>query len=132
MKRLPGLLHEDRPAPHLIERDTFSVEVLLIKEEDVRCYDGKGSWRHPEWRAYDRRLLEVVERRRFEKAADFLAILPDVEALPRPFTNRELAVAARMRMALAGKVTYSLRHMDALTVVGKKGNAQLFSETLSV
>ena len=31
-------------------------------------------------------------------------------------------------MNLAGKMPYSLRHMDALTVVGKKVNAQLFTE----
>ena len=125
--RVEDVFKEMVSIPHLMERDTFAVEVLLIQEEDVRCYDGKGSWRHPEWRAYDRRLVEVVDRRRFTKAADFLEFLPDEDLLPRPFTNRELAKATGLRMALAGKMTYSLRHMGALTVVGKKGNAQLFT-----
>ena len=126
--RVEDLFNEMVSVSHLMERETFAVEVLLIQEEDVRCYDGKGSWRHPEWRAYDRRLLDVVELRRFEEPEDFLALLPDDERLPRPFTNRELAKAAGIRMNLAGKMTYSLRHMDALTVVGKKVNAQLFTE----
>lgn len=126
--RLEDVFNEMVSISHLMERDNFAVEVLLIQEEVVRCYDGNGSWRHPEWRAYDRRLLEVVEQCRFDKAQDFLRFLPDADQLPRPFTNRELATAARIRVALAGKMTYSLRHMDAIDVVGKKGNAQLFSE----
>src|SRR5687767_11161076 len=29
--------------PHLIERENFSLDVLLISEEEIRCHDGKGS-----------------------------------------------------------------------------------------
>ena len=126
--RVEDVFNEMVSIPHLVERETFAVEVLLIQEEVVRCYDGNGSWRHPEWRAYDRRLLEVVEQCRFEAAADFLEFLPNGVDLPRPFTNRELSQAAGIRLALAGKMTYSLRHMGALSVTGKKGNAQLFTE----
>lgn len=112
--------------PELINHDRFSVELLLIEEEEVRCYDGKGSWRHPEWRRHDRRLVDVEERRVFDRAEDFLAFVP--ADLPRPFTNRELAEAARYRLPLAGKMTYCLRRMGALQVTGKRGNAQLFAE----
>lgn len=126
--RVEDVFNEMVSIGHLVERETFAVEVLLIQEEVVRCYDGNGSWRHPEWRAYDRRLLEVVEQCRFEEAADFLKFLPNGVDLPRPFTNRELSKAAGVRLALAGKMTYSLRHMGALSVIGKKGNAQLFEE----
>ena len=112
--------------PELINKDSFSVELLLIEEEEVRCYDGKGSWRHPEWRRHDRRLVEVSQQRVFERAGDFLAFVP--EDLPRPFTNRELADAGGYRLPLAGKMTYCLRRMGALQVTGKRGNAQLFAE----
>ncbi len=130
--RVEDVFKEMVSIAHLMERDTFAVEVLLIQEEDVRCYDGKGSWRHPEWRAYDRRLVDVVERRCFNRAEDFLEFLPAPHDLPRPFTNRELAKAAGLRMNLAGRMTYSLRHMGALCVVGKKGNANLFTEAPEV
>ena len=94
----------------------------------MRCYDGNGSWRHPEWRAYDRRLVDVVEQLRFDGPADYLRFLPDESVLPRPFTNRTLSEATKLGMHLAGRMTYSLRHMGALDVVGKKGNARLFTE----
>ena len=112
--------------PELINQDSFSLELLLIHEEEVRCYDGKGSWRHPEWRRHDRRLVEVEERRVFQHSDDFLDFVP--ADLPRPFTNRELAEATRYRLPLAGKMTYCLRRMGALRVTGKRGNAQLFAE----
>jgi len=31
--------------PSLIAKAGFSLEVLLIREEEFRCDDGKGSWR---------------------------------------------------------------------------------------
>src|SRR3954469_9225167 len=31
--------------PHLLLHPRFSVEVVLVKEEEMRCEDGKGSWR---------------------------------------------------------------------------------------
>ena len=112
--------------PELVNHERFSLELLLIQEEEVRCYDGKGSWRHREWRRHDRRLVDVDERLVYDRADDFLAFVP--ADLPRPFTNRELAEAARYRLALAGKMTYCLKRMGALRVTGKRGNAQLFAE----
>ena len=47
----------------------------------------------------------------------------------RPFTNRELSEAAHLPLSLAGKVTYCLRKMGVLEVVGKRGNAQLHAES---
>ncbi|MEE2659263.1 MAG: hypothetical protein VX733_12210 [Candidatus Latescibacterota bacterium] len=114
--------------PDLIPLPTFTLEVCMIEEEEVRLYDGKGSWRHPEWRSHDRILVAVVEQRRFHGAEDFLDFLPGAETLPRPFTNRELATASGQRLNLTGKITYCLRKMGVLGVVGKKGNAQLLQE----
>ena len=31
--------------PHLLVNPSFSLEVLLIREEEVRRYEGKGEWR---------------------------------------------------------------------------------------
>ncbi len=100
----------------------------MIREEEVRMYDGKGSWRHPEWHKEDRRLLEVVEQHVLHNPTDVAALLPSSSVLPRPFTNRGLAAAAKLRLNLAGRMTYCLRKMGALDVVGKERNAQLFAE----
>ena len=86
--------------PELVSRDSFSIEVLMIQEEEVRCYDGRGSWRHREWTRRDRRLLEVVERRIFAQPADFLDFVP--AQLKRPFTNREFAESTSYSLGLAG------------------------------
>ena len=56
-------------------------------------------------------------------AADCLALLP--ADLPRPFTNRELGCALHQPAALAAQMTYCLRRMGALSVVGKRGRAVL-------
>ena len=112
--------------PELVSRDSFSIEVLMIQEEEVRCYDGRGSWRHREWTRRDRRLLDVVERRIFAQPADFLGFVP--EQLERPFTNRELAESTGYAPRLAEKLTYCLKKMGALEVVGRRRRAQLFAE----
>ena len=100
--------------PELVSRDSFSIEVLMIQEEEVRCYDGRGSWRTREWTRRDRRLLDVVERRIFAQPADFLGFVP--EQLKRPFTNRELAESTAYAPRLAEKLTYCLKKMGALEV----------------
>ena len=43
----------------------------------------------------------------------------------RPFTNRELGSALRQPAALGAQMTYCLRQMGALSVVGKRGRAAL-------
>ena len=110
--------------PEMVTRDNFTLEVLLIREEEIRCYDGRGSWRHPEGRHWDRQLLEVTERRTLASPSEFLQFLPP--HLERPFTNRELSEATGCRLSLAGKMTYCMRKMGVLELVGKRRNAQLF------
>lgn len=110
--------------PEIVTKENFTLEVLLIREEEIRCYDGRGSWRHREWRHWDRRLLEVVEQRTLSSPSEFLQFLPP--HLERPFTNRELSVASGCRLSLTGKMTYCLRKIGVLEQVGKRRNAQLF------
>jgi len=131
--RIEDVFKELVSIPELVQNDRFVLEVLMIREEEVRMYDGKGSWRHPEWRKEDRRLLEVVEQRLLRNPREVAALLPGAAALPRPFTNRQLATAAKLRLNLAGRMTYCLRRMGALEVVGTgKHRAQLFAEPENV
>ena len=127
--RVEDVFHELVSIPDLPARPGFALEVLLIQEEEVRCYDGGGSWRHPEWRRTDRRLLKVVRRCDLSTPARLLDLLPPPGELPRPFTNRELAEAAGLSSTLAARVTYCLRAVDGLAVVGRgKHGAQLLAE----
>ena len=111
--------------PQLIDSRNFSLEVLLIREEEIRCDDGRGSWRRKGWSISDRRLLEVVHRHIFKRPADFLTVIPG--RLKDPFSTHDLALHTNQPRWLAQKMAYCLRKMGALEVVGKTGNSILYS-----
>ena len=108
----------------LINEKNFSFEVLLIEEEELRCDNGKGSWRRRGVSIKDRKLLKVFDRVVFDDRADFLKILPD--NLELSFTNRVLAKKLGISIKLAQKITYCLRKMNALIIDGKKKRELLF------
>jgi len=76
----------------------------------------------------DRRLVEIRDRIRFRKPADYLAVLPD--NCPELFTNRELADLMSLPIRTAGQLTYCLRGAGALWLKGRRGREYLFSRTL--
>ncbi|HEC23480.1 MAG TPA: hypothetical protein ENI95_11255 [Chloroflexi bacterium] len=123
--RVEDLFNELVHLPTLITRPTFSLEILLIQAEQVLQDDGQGSWRRRGWSVVDHRLLNVVDQALFESPEDLLALLPP--ALPHPFTNRDLAEALGVRLRLAQKMTYCLRKMGTVEVVGRQGKAFLFT-----
>jgi hypothetical protein len=109
----------------LIKSRNFSLEVLLIREEEIRCDDGLGSWRRKGWSIADRRFLEVVRRHIFKKPTDFLTLIPP--KLIDPFSTEDLAGVTNQPRWLAQKMSYCLRKMGAIEVVGKIGNSILYS-----
>lgn len=108
----------------LINDKNFSFEVLLIEEEELRCDDGKGSWRRRGVSIKDRKLLKVFDMAVFEDRTDFLKILPD--NLGVSFTNRVLAKKLGISIRLAQKITYCLRKMNVLIINGKKKRELMF------
>jgi hypothetical protein len=111
--------------PGLIRHPNFSLETLLIQEEEVRCDDGTGSWRRNGLRIADHRLLDVLSQHTFREPSDFLALIPT--DLPEPFSTKDLAEGIDQPRWIARQVAYCLRHMEAIDVVGKNGNALLYS-----
>ncbi|NLL48390.1 MAG: hypothetical protein GX249_07385 [Firmicutes bacterium] len=111
--------------PHLILHPNLTIEAVLIKEREIRCDDGKGSWRRRGVSIVDRSLAEVVESRLFSAASDYVSLLPS--DLPSPFTNKDLASYARIARGKAQKMTYTLKKAGLLTEVGKEGNAILYA-----
>ena len=111
--------------PDLLIHPNFEIEVALTREEEIRQQRerpnrGRRGYRKP-WKLAERRLIEVVEKHRFAQPTDLLALLP--HDLPQPFTTGILSNALGRRRSFAQKVVYALRHMDALEIVGKEGNA---------
>jgi len=111
--------------PTLFLHKNFSLEVILIREEEIRRHDGNGSWRRRGWSSIDRRLLDIVDRRLYRQPADFLHLIPDT--LHRPFTTSQLAEASGFSKRMAQKMAYCLRKMGVLRAVGKERNALLLT-----
>lgn len=118
--RLEDLFQEMVSFPHLLAHPNFSLEVLMIREEEVRRFEGKRRWRRKGWAIEERRLLDVVDRKLFEKPADWLALVPsDLVA----FTVKDLAAGLRIRERLAQRMAYCLRKAGAVDLIGKRGRA---------
>jgi hypothetical protein len=110
--------------PQLITNRNFSLEVLLIQEEEIWLNDGRGSWRRKGWSIHDRRLIRVVERVMLDSPQEFAKLLPP--SLPRPFTTLDLARALKQPRYLAQKMAYCLREMGVIQQTGKSGNSLLY------
>lgn len=113
--RIPELLHH----PH------FSVQVLLIQEEELRRHDPNRRWRRRGWVTEERRLLQVVDQQLFQTPADLVALIPP--ATPDPFTTADLAHALDKPRWLAQKMAYCLRKIEVITPAGKQGRSILYT-----
>lgn len=109
--------------PALMNQVNFSLEVLLIQEEQIRQF-GKTRRRRDRWIVQERRLLDVLESHTFETPDDFLAMLPD--GLPEHFTTKDLADAMGRPTWFTRKVVYCLKHMKAIIQCGKQGRSILY------
>jgi hypothetical protein len=109
--------------PQLLADRNFSLEVLMIKEEEARRYDGKRQWRRGGWAIEARRLLEVLGRRLFQESADWRECLP---AGLESFTARDLATAMDTRRDLAQKIAYCLQKGRVIELIGRRGRANLY------
>jgi len=121
--RVEDLFWELVRFPQLLADRNFSLEILMIREEEVRRYEGKRRWRSKGWVVEERRLLEVVDRRLFEEPADWRAFVPEeLES----FTAQDLAEATGIRRQLANKMAYCLRKARVVRLIGKQGRANLY------
>lgn len=107
--------------PHIVTSPRFSLEILLIEEEQILCEDSHGSRRRKRRSVLDRRLLEIIESITFRSADDFRTFLP--ASLKQPFTTRELAKAIHQPVYLAQKMAYCLKKMNVIEPVAKTGNS---------
>lgn len=121
--RLEDLFRELVSIPQLLTNPNFSLEVLMIREEEVRRYDGKRTWRRRGWVIEGRRLVDVLDRRLFGKSADWLAFVPDGL---QSFTTKDLATVADTGRDLAQKMAYCLRHARMIELIGRQGRANLY------
>ncbi|MEM7033400.1 MAG: hypothetical protein AAF629_27860 [Chloroflexota bacterium] len=113
--------------PKLMLEPEFSLEVILIQEEEIRHYVGRKAWRKRGWATEERRLLSVVGQHTFKDPADFIRHLPP--SLPETFTTHDLAKATGKQRTIAQRMAYCLREMAAIEAIGKKGRSILYRFT---
>ncbi len=111
--------------PGLLTHPNFSLELVLIEEEEARRYDGVRGWRRGGWVTQERRLLRVLERRILNEPSDLSTFLPN--ALAEPFSVTDLAAALACPRRLAGRMVYCLRSIGCVAPLGKRANAILYA-----
>ena len=123
--------------PALLAHPNFSLEILLIHEEEVRRVRGAREkpakrTRFPrDWDRHDHRLVQVIASRVIETTQDLRAFLP--ANLPSEFTNHDLAAALGNSAARganyhrAQTMTYVLRQTGVLGIKGKRGKSILYA-----
>ncbi|MBT8197236.1 MAG: hypothetical protein KJO84_01915 [Acidimicrobiia bacterium] len=107
--------------PELLGDPNLEVQVCLVEQDEIREHSDDGPWRRKGWRVTERRLVEVIDDVLLESAADLVGLLP--EGLPEPFTTADIATGLGRRRRVAQQLAYCLRKMDAITEIGRKGNA---------
>lgn len=110
--------------PTLLCEENFTLELVLIQEEEVRRFVGEDRWRKNGWETVERRLLSVVRQEAFEYPYQLLSLLP--VGLSAAFTTAELAKLGGFSLSLAQKMAYCLREMGAIRCLGKKGRYNLY------
>jgi hypothetical protein len=118
--RLEDLFWELVSIPQLLSNPNFSLEVLMIREEEVRRDDRR---RRKGWALEGRRLLEVVDQHVFTKSQDWLGFVPSGL---NSFTTVDLATGMSAKRELAQKLAYCLRHGRMIELIGKRGRANLY------
>lgn len=109
---------------NIVNNPNFSLELLLIAEEQIRADDGKGSWRRKGVSISDRKLLEVKKSVLLNNKSDYLIFIP--EKLKKPYSNKEYSRDLKLSIYNARKINYTLCRMNIIKVVGKKSNELLY------
>lgn len=125
--QLIDLFDELVRVPQLVREKNFELMILVIREEEIRCNDGRGSWRRRGISIRDHHLKGVIDSFLFKHVDDYLRFLP--ENLVQPFTSRQLSERLDISLRLARRVTYCFREMGVLKIEGKIGRALLYKSS---
>jgi hypothetical protein len=122
--------------PSLLTHPNFSLEILLIRQEEIRRVrhlreQPARRTRFPrDWDRHDHRLVQVLDARTIASLDDVRAFLPS--NLPAPFTNRDLARLLGNNYSRAQSMTYVMRQIGVVQITGKRGRSILYEIAPSV
>jgi hypothetical protein len=110
--------------PSLLCRPQFEIEILLTEEDELRIHRPGRAFRRHGWVVSGRSLSRVDSRIRIASPEDAAALLPS--RLPEAFDTTELAETAAITRRLAQQMTYCLREMGMLEIVGCRRRAHVY------
>lgn len=110
--------------PTLLNHKGVRLLCLFVECEELRSEDGRGSFRRHFQSILDKRLSLVGDSVVFESPTDLLRLLP--KGLAPDFTSQDLAKAAGISRALAGKACYVLKNSGLSRDIGKQGRFSLY------
>ena len=105
----------------------FRLVLALVRENEHRSADGKGSWRRQGKSKVDRTLEELVSERAFSHRQDYAALVP--RDWREPGTSAELAAALKLSAGETQALVSCLKKIGVLEVCGLRGRAHLLRRT---
>ena len=124
--KFEDVLDEVVSIPKILNHPNFTLEVVLIEEEEFRVFSGQR--RRNGWRVVGRRLVSVLETWRVSEARDLLQLVR--HNLPEEFTTADLASGMDSHRSMAQKLAYCLREAGTIELCGKQGNALIYKHAV--
>lgn len=109
-----SLFEELVSVPTLLDHPNLTIEVVLATVVKTQVIDEKARRGRGGFRTTDRRLREVLEKRRFSTPSDLLALLPTSD-LPERFTTADIADVAGVPRAVAQRIAYCFLPLGFIT-----------------
>lgn len=113
--------------PELLCSERFSLEIAMIREQEVRVFTGEKPWRKNGWVTVERHLLEILKTHTYQNPSDLSTLLQP--GLPERFTTGDIARESNIPRWLAQKMAYCLRNMGVIEKIGKKGRSHLYARS---
>jgi len=110
--------------PQLVKSKNFTLEILMIQEEEIRWFDGKHMWRNRGWVVEERRLLGVIDKYVIDSPEKVMRLIPS--DLPINFTTLEIAETMDVPRWLAQKTAYCLNQIGLSKCIGRRGRRKLY------
>ena len=107
--------------PTLIDEPGLDLELVMVREEEIRRHHEGKAWRRKGWVIEERHLVEVADTMILRSSADLVDLLPS--DLPDVFTTADLSASLGRPRRIAQQMTYCLRTTGAIRQVGKRANA---------
>ena len=124
--RISHIVNELVSIPDLLNHPNFSLEVVLVEEEEYRVFDPSRTRRRQGWTIVGRELIRILDKKKFQSSEDLFGLL--LKRLPKEFTTADLAIALGEPRFIAQRFAYCLRKAGSAFVCGKDGNALVYQK----